>query len=459
MIFALVAGACSGDKPARQVDRDRSVWGYSGDGIARGVAADGDGNWLITGNFRGTTRIAGRELRSAGRSDAFLAKFDPAGRLLWVKRFGGPRGGDAGIDVDTDTDGNVIVTGQFTGTVDFGDGVVADATGGATDLVVTKFAPSGRPVWTRVVAGDGAEFGDEVATAADGAVVVTGVTASPRLVVQPTGVVAGAHGSTDVLVVVYEPDGRLRWTQRVGGPAEDIGRGMEVDPSGAVLLVGEFTRSITFAGESHPGFGGLDMFVSKWTPEGRLSWAWVAGGPGLESARAVDSDGQGNVYVGGRWQGRFALQGVELVSERGSRDMFLVKLDPAGQRQWIRSIGGARYDEGVELEVNFEGDVYVAGLFSGSATIGGTDATRRSTVGSSHGQTDELIASLDSDGLVRGTTTGGGSGKEVNYAIGLAPGGAVASVGTTEGGARFGSLVLDRKVGWYLATRPTMDSW
>ena len=90
------------------------------DGLS--VALDGLGNTIITGAFEGTVDFGGGPLTSEGNIEAYVAKFDPAGNHLWSQRFGGPDGGATVRGVTTDAAGNIFVTGDFGGTVDFGGG-------------------------------------------------------------------------------------------------------------------------------------------------------------------------------------------------------------------------------------------------------------------------------------------------------------------------------------------------
>ena len=86
-----------------------------------GVAVDAVGNVSVIGWFDGTVDFGGGPLTSAGGSDIFLAHYDPTGTHLWSYRFG-DTSDEGGSSVSVDAAGNVLVTGHFRGTVDFGGG-------------------------------------------------------------------------------------------------------------------------------------------------------------------------------------------------------------------------------------------------------------------------------------------------------------------------------------------------
>ena len=79
------------------------------------VAVDAIGNVLLTGGFTGGVDFGGGVLNSAGYYDIFVAKYDADGSHLWSKRFGGPSLDD-GYALAVDATGNVLLTGYFTTT-------------------------------------------------------------------------------------------------------------------------------------------------------------------------------------------------------------------------------------------------------------------------------------------------------------------------------------------------------
>src|SRR5205807_1999763 len=76
----------------------------------------------------------------------FVSKYSPTGARLWSKCLGGVRGGGTGRAVAVDRNGNVLVTGKLSGTVDFGTGPLTSA--GASSIFVAKYSAAGVPVWS-----------------------------------------------------------------------------------------------------------------------------------------------------------------------------------------------------------------------------------------------------------------------------------------------------------------------
>lgn len=86
-------------------------------------------------------------------------------RLEWVSQMGGT-GFNTGEHVAVDAAGNVYTTGSFWGTVDFdpGPGIVNLTSAGASDIFITKQAPSGALTWAVRMGGTGSDEGLSLAS-------------------------------------------------------------------------------------------------------------------------------------------------------------------------------------------------------------------------------------------------------------------------------------------------------
>lgn len=104
-----------------------------------GVAADAaSGDVVVTGYYDGTIDFGGGPLTSAGGYDVFVARFDGALNPVWSRRFGDAND-QMGQAVAIDGAGHVAVVGSFWGTVDFGGGTLTS--GGFQDVFVAEITP------------------------------------------------------------------------------------------------------------------------------------------------------------------------------------------------------------------------------------------------------------------------------------------------------------------------------
>jgi dihydropteroate synthase len=139
------------------------------------VTVDREGNVFLTGEITGDATFGGITVKSAGGMDFVLAKLDAAGKLLWVRHGGGSLV-DRGYGVVTDAQGNCYVTGHCESTDAEFDGVKLENAGGY-DAFVAKYDRDGKLVWIHSMGGKGYDYGHGVAVDGNGDLVVVGAVA------------------------------------------------------------------------------------------------------------------------------------------------------------------------------------------------------------------------------------------------------------------------------------------
>jgi hypothetical protein len=150
----------------------RSYGGSDSDAVTS-IAVDGSGNPVIAGQFRSTVNFGSGNVTSAGDTDGYVGKYSGVdGSNLWFKRFGDIRGQSAN-GVAVDGSGNVLVTGDFLGTIDFGGSMQTAALGGS--FYVAKYNASGTHMWSKSYGAESnGPHAAGVAVDGNGRVIVTG---------------------------------------------------------------------------------------------------------------------------------------------------------------------------------------------------------------------------------------------------------------------------------------------
>ncbi len=135
------------------------------------VASDKKGNVYISGKFEDDLVIDGQKtaISSNGKADIMLVKYDKNGNWLWTRHYGGPKE-DNIFDADCDNQGNVILSGYFQGSIQFGDYKLRAQ--GGFDMVVVKVDPSGTVLWAKNYGGTGNDGGNEVVIGNDNKILV-----------------------------------------------------------------------------------------------------------------------------------------------------------------------------------------------------------------------------------------------------------------------------------------------
>lgn len=354
--------------------------GGPGYDVAKGIAVDAAGNCHVTGAYEGEAAFGTTTLTNTSPTsyaDAFLAKFDPAGTLVWARSAGVEFANDEGTAVAVDGAGNVLVTGRSVLDT-FAGGPVAN-TG---RIFVAKYDSAGAEVWARKAgsySGGNQDTGTGIATDSAGNVFVGGVFYSP---VAAFG--AGSFtnlGNADMFLAKFDAAGTLQWARQAGGTGEDTASGVAVAADGSAYLVGALGGSANFSGSNVTSLAGAasDGFVAKFAPGGTVTWVRQMGGSGLSAARAVAVDAAGTVHVTGYFSGGATFGTNTLGGISGSYDAFLTRLDPSGVFAFAQQAGGADLsgDFGLGVGADAAGNSFITGYFSGTSSIGGSSLPSR----------------------------------------------------------------------------------
>lgn len=225
----------------------------------RGVAVDGAGNVYQTGLFRGTATFGTTNLVSAGDRDAFAAKYDSAGNLMWVQQLGGSAF-DEGREINLDQAGNVYVTGVFNGPATVS-GTTLPNFSAVGDIFLLKFNNSGVLQWAQHAGGTQGDWGRGLVVDAYGNCFVSGFFGGSGYFGNLS--VASAASGSDIFVAKYDPSGACRWVQSAGGTNDQQAYSITADSSGNFYITGYFNTYSVIGTNTLTSFGGQDVFVSK----------------------------------------------------------------------------------------------------------------------------------------------------------------------------------------------------
>jgi hypothetical protein len=377
--------------------------GTTGKDYGVSVAIDASGNVYLTGAFTGKINLGGQDFTSTGdASDIFLASYTDKGVHRWSRQFGG-MGRDSGEYLQVDASGNIYLTGEFSGTADFGGGLMASK---GIDAFVASFTGAGVHRWSRGYGGTSTDSGAGVAVDGSGNVYLIG---SFRVSAAFGGGDLTSKGKADTFVASFSPDGAHRWSKPLGGVGEDYGSAIAVDPGGNVTATGRFFGSVDFNGTTITSKGQDDIYIVSYTGTGSPRWRKRMGGLGQDVPFDLVADGGGNVFVTGRFQETVDFGGSS-VSSNGGSDIFIASYSNKGVLRWSRGIGGAQDDAGRRLAVDGGGNVFLAAMFQGTADPGGGPLT-------SNGGGDVLAASYTGLGQPCWQLSFGDADDEAGYGV------------------------------------------
>lgn len=160
------------------------------------------------------------------------------------------------------------------------------------------------------------------------------------------------------------------WFKNHGGVGNDEALDITNDLSGNHIVTGYFTQSVAFGSTTLSTSSISDIFIAKYSPTGTILWAVQAGGIGADRGYSVRCDPAGNIYVTGYFNHSATFGSTTLVANANSQDIFVTKLDPAGNFVWTKTMGSDLGDTGYGITTDNSGNVIVTGQFKGTADFG-----------------------------------------------------------------------------------------
>ncbi|HTJ52968.1 MAG TPA: SBBP repeat-containing protein, partial [Cyclobacteriaceae bacterium] len=352
---------------------------------AKGMAitTDEKGNSYVTGYFTDKMDFPPLTLQSDGTSDAFVAKYDINGKLVWIRQISG-LDLEVGHGIALDGKNNIYVCGEFGGVANFGHEIFLKALVAGSDAFLAKYDNNGNIIWA-TLAGNAPPIGNFYNSATAYAVdvdlagnsYITGwfnhaANFGNNITLTCNGALPDDY---DMFVARYDTNGNVVWAQQGGGILADEGRGISVTSNGQCFVTGRFsTAQASFSGHILScNNGNFDAFVASYNTLGVLLWATqskdvaIPAVPNNCIANAIDNDSDGNSYITGFFYGTQHFGATTFTSTNSNADAFTIKIDTKGNIVWARQESGdnSEYGNAVSVDLNSK-LVYVGGDYYSS---------------------------------------------------------------------------------------------
>lgn len=435
---------------------------YVGDIQIDGITSDARSDVYAAGYFVGRAEFdpahvleSVRDDHAKSTKDIFVSKHAGAtGAIEWVRHFGGAGAEGNVYDLVAGSDGTVVASGAFSGTVDF-DGTVLTSTvsagsgsgssGTFGNMFVAGLDPAtGRVRWVQQGIGNQVSGGNEVATDPSGGFVQVGIFGGA---IEPGGtmIVGGSSlafggGRYDTYAAKLSSTGDFLWVTQIGGSGGQRGKAIATDAEGNVLVAGDAASGETrFAVGQAFTSTNQDFWVAKYGPTGTLLWFRSYASSGVDEVKGIGADSAGNVIVAASFGGPSIDIGGELVTAQASilNTGLVFALSPDGARVlWKNTITSVA--KCCELETDARGHTFVSGAAIGPVVKFGSGG-ELALGGSPRGA---QLTELGADGVRIKSWTAQGTSVEFGE-LSLLANGATAVAGSFEGGSlRFDELNL-----------------
>ncbi len=350
------------------------------------VDVDGAGNVYVTGGYDATGDFdpgpaVFNLTAGGGLINMFILKLDSDGDFIWAKSFDGSYLSHCHQHVVDDA-GNMYLTGEFAGTVDFdpGPGVQnLTHTSSIFDGFVLKLDANGDFVWVQPIGGgtSWSTWANAITVDDQGNVYTTGVFDGTMDFDPGPGVSnLSSYGSDDVFIQKLDANGDFVWAKSVGGADLDDALSITLDASNNVLVSGSFLSVADF----DPGPNNFNIFatlgdggfVLKLDNNGDFVWAKgiLSTGGTTNLSHDILVDTLNNIFTLGTYTGSYDFDpgtGLHELNSAGGTDSYVLKLDSTGSFAWAGSIGGPSNFEGsLGGTIDRQGNIISTGRYDGT---------------------------------------------------------------------------------------------
>jgi uncharacterized repeat protein (TIGR01451 family) len=373
LVAALVLLVCSSVKvDAQQLDWVRQ-FGASNTTWPKVLKTNADGSVFMAGAYSGILDVDPGpgvvNLNWQTDGAMFLVKLDSAGIFQWHRAF-------KNINIENitfDSFQNIILgcTMGDTADADPGPGYFPLYGAGYTDLCIIKLNSLGDFVWAKSIGGQGTESIYSLDTDSNDNIYFAGsFTDSVDFDPGPATFFLSQSTFNAACFASLDANGDFRFAAKAGGNSS-YAMTIKVISQSNILINGILGSTFDF--DPGPGVASLSSslglgFLLNIDTSGAFVWVKQFGG----IAREMVQDNSGNILITGILGGTFDFDpgnGVFFLSSSGSNDIFILKLNSAGDFLWASSFGSTELDNGYSIVTDSLNNICISGYFRGTVDM------------------------------------------------------------------------------------------
>ena len=258
------------------------------------------------------------------------------------------------------SDGNYIIGGRsFSGI----SGDKTEAVVGSEDFWILKLDVLGNIIWQNTIGGITSDVLNTINQTNDGGYIIGGNSSSGI-----SGDKSEASlGMDDYWVVKLDSLGIIQWQNTIGGSGDEYLKVVIQTNDNGYILGGD-TDSPISGDKTDINFGLEDYWVIKLDSMGAIEWQKTFGGDKQDWLNDIIETEDGGVLIGGNSNSGISGNKSEPNYGIGS-DYWIIKLDPTGNLEWQKAIGGDR-GEGLSAIYKTNDSAYIIGGHSYSGISG-----------------------------------------------------------------------------------------
>ncbi len=352
----------------------------SGQDMTRAIAVSPTGHLLVTGQYSSTDlEFDEGPSDLVGGDDAFIVALDQIdGSVAWSRVFGTPLD-DAGHALVVDDDGDIVWVGVAQGVIDVGGGPIGSDTPFArASMVLARFTAEGEHRWSRAIVGANSPF-TRLAIGPDGQIVIAGDFfgtvdfGGTVLDVDPTGVT-----DRDSYLAAYDESGNLMFARGIRDQSASYVSALAVAAdTGEIWLAGNNSGGDLVLDDGQILATGFDdnAYVAQFDAGGTFLSGREFGSASDDYPLALAMAPDGGVYASILCRGPFAVGGITIACAELGQSSALLRLDRNGNVVWSSTVSANNFAWIEAIGRDNGPAVYVAGDTSGHASFDGVVLT------------------------------------------------------------------------------------
>lgn len=358
-------------------------FGGAGQDFCNIINVTSDSSIIIGGGFSGQVDFDPSSNDSICNStyapDLFFLKLSIDGEFEWVRTLiGTATSYDCIHGIKENSNQELILTGEFSGTQDFDPGngntyvAAGSGFGSPRAIFLAKYNQSGNLVWiNKMGGGSPADIPYDLDLDADDNIIIAGIFMSVSMDMDASSDTSliynyDSNSYTDAFLAKYDTDGNHLWSGSFGGAFSDEVRNVTVNSDNEILITGQYNGNVDFDLTNNTYFVSSNNtfygFMSKYLPSGELSWVKLLS-PNYLIKGAVFDEG-GNIFLGGSFLDTSTIDGQTIITSSSGGDGFISEFSSQGNCLWANSFGGPNGDLVHDLILDQNNNIIIGGGFN-----------------------------------------------------------------------------------------------
>lgn len=335
---------------------------------------------------------------NAGQYDVFVTKIDTSGQLIWSTLFGGMGGElgiDLSIDLNNNL---LVGGQTNSSNFPFTSGAFQPLPLGSNDAFVAKFNSNGQLIWASCYGGTSIEDAHAITSDYENNVIITGMSNSNDLTISANALQSNNNGFFDIYIAKFSSNGNFLWGTYFGGSNYDDIYGVQSDSSNNLYFAGltssvdfETTPNAFQTIKNN----GTDACIFKLSKNGQLLWSTYLGGDGDDSATRIYIDKNNNVTtLINTISDTLSLIPDTIFSNHpiNFEKVYITTIDSSGSQLWSSYFGGNSIDIAHDLKITPGGKL----LFTGTTESSNLPVTSNAFQSSKNLSVDSYVGIIHS---------------------------------------------------------------